>query len=1238
MKIKNHKELLQGVHRTGEKSMRIVIDSFSFVIPKGFVMSFDPEYIEASQSRFFVAMTDNGDEPDFYDPYSVDGDAIVIPSVNELDSPRNMQDKENKTAFRDTVDKMGNMMAGFMGHKYNGHIDYKSDETIDIIYTQSIVNEDEGAQLGFHFVTKHHMVFGANFITSNVDKNCQTKKLSEFLDSIQIIEDYEPKIIPTIKINTGDKSLIISSANSFSVEIPQGFIIEQPEGMEDTGYYFRAIADDGKSSFEKFSDASKSFVFEGNRVINRFDSDIRNPDMEEALDDFIEEFRSDEKIIEVVSCPDLIIKYYVYKDEDDDSCLIYRCFIGFMCRLTHCAFYFNDDNLNKSECKKIAESVLKTIKAIHIDEKMTLVDPEKSIIHDKKKYTLSFKLKNRIKFGDWSMIIPDDFICKADNIGLNQVIAFFDDGSADADDIANTLGGATISLLVTKNVNSNGHDFDLTESRVKIVLAEAMVENNLIQDDSDKAMFANTSSYFIFYQRCTNQSFNGMIYKTVIITKSGMYMIQVGINLKSNEFTFNHKEYEAYLLQMLSTIEVAGEKVKPFKADENALKSNSVTNIKAGSIIEFSSYKWRVLDADDDAKILVISEDILEMRPYHSSKTDVTWETCDLRKYLNGEFLNKLNKEKIITVDNRNPLNLFTQTDGGNDTKDSVFVPGLLEVAMYFGKKSGIFDGFHRGEGNGKSISTGRMTLFISEDENSKRIARDSNGKSCEWWLRTPGGQKDYAVVISDEGEIQMRGSSVTSGGNIGVRPALWLSRDALDENNIAPTPTSSKPIPAKKRNNNLPAENTDDDASSQTDISFNVLTDDFIQPDVVEETISPEDLKVIQEEVMPAINNIQSQLSDASAGMSKFGDFLQLQEERKTEEEKENARKKAEALATGKSEKDIVNMFITLTNEKIMGQLNRSDADFFETYQEDFAAFKKADLLKTRKQILSELEDESLALYYGDKFKGFPLDDRIAMSTQNLSNVMSFDIIPNEYDLGKRADYAIEQTRQWYTDEELPKVRKQLRDELAKNRSYMDEQIKQMNEEWTKFNTARSSIQIIISEKGADKIDKDDPFVIDCGNTVATVGIYTSGIFRMGFNLMNSNPWYWDVSVMEIWDVAIKNEVRDNRDYGVDGEQIARQAYNQAVKKYAVKKVEETTKVQTKQPISGQQTATTQQQGQRPATPVQPKAQQLTSEQQRAQQSALWQQQGLCRYCGSKIGGLFSKKCKSCGKSYTMK
>ena len=32
--------------------------------------------------------------------------------------------------------------------------------------------------------------------------------------------------------------------------------------------------------------------------------------------------------------------------------------------------------------------------------------------------------------------------------------------------------------------------------------------------------------------------------------------------------------------------------------------------------------------------------------------------------------------------------------------------------------------------------------------------------------------------------------------------------------------------------------------------------------------------------------------------------------------------------------------------------------------------------------------------------------------------------------------------------------------------------------------------------------------------------------------------------------------------------------------------------------------------------------------------QSKHWEQQGLCRHCGGQMGGIFTKKCKSCGRA----
>jgi len=42
---------------------------------------------------------------------------------------------------------------------------------------------------------------------------------------------------------------------------------------------------------------------------------------------------------------------------------------------------------------------------------------------------------------------------------------------------------------------------------------------------------------------------------------------------------------------------------------------------------------------------------------------------------------------------------------------------------------------------------------------------------------------------------------------------------------------------------------------------------------------------------------------------------------------------------------------------------------------------------------------------------------------------------------------------------------------------------------------------------------------------------------------------------------------------------------------------------------------------------------QERVEQQRREEQSKRWREQGLCQYCGGKLGGLFSKKCKACGR-----
>lgn len=99
--------------------------------------------------------------------------------------------------------------------------------------------------------------------------------------------------------------------------------------------------------------------------------------------------------------------------------------------------------------------------------------------------------------------------------------------------------------------------------------------------------------------------------------------------------------------------------------------------MQVGDKIVFGRYEWRVLDIQNHAA-LIITEDIVEKRPYHDSYKDITWADCQLRKYLNDAFYNKFNeadKSRIISVTNKNLNNPWYHTNGGSRyTRQHIFI------------------------------------------------------------------------------------------------------------------------------------------------------------------------------------------------------------------------------------------------------------------------------------------------------------------------------------------------------------------------------------------------------------------------------------------------------------------------------------------------------------------------------------------------------------------------------------
>ncbi len=194
--------------------------------------------------------------------------------------------------------------------------------------------------------------------------------------------------------------------------------------------------------------------------------------------------------------------------------------------------------------------------------------------------------------------------------------------------------------------------------------------------------------------------------------------------------------------------------------------------------------EWQVLAREND-RILVISRYALDCQQYNVSRSSITWETCSLRKWLNGTFLrtafSEEEKAMIPSVTVSADMNPCYSTNPGNSTTDQVFLLSITEASEYFSSKEA-----RKCAPTAYAIARGASTSdFIEVDGRA----------TCWWWLRSPGftstlspgSNSRNAVIILDDGSIYLEGKYVDDGGaiyaggillkgiNDAVRPALWI-------------------------------------------------------------------------------------------------------------------------------------------------------------------------------------------------------------------------------------------------------------------------------------------------------------------------------------------------------------------------------------------------------------------------------------------------------------------------------
>ena len=191
-------------------------------------------------------------------------------------------------------------------------------------------------------------------------------------------------------------------------------------------------------------------------------------------------------------------------------------------------------------------------------------------------------------------------------------------------------------------------------------------------------------------------------------------------------------------------------------------------------------------------RALIITDRLIDTRRYHHTMEAVTWETSEIRRWLNGEFIARFSPSdqariaQTYVVNNNNPWDFsdwwggHVSTPGGRNTWDRIFLLSIDEVLQHFGDSGLVARGAAMGASARDSDATQGLSSFRIVDQfNGARIERDLQGSASSWWwLRSPGSDPYHAAIIDIDGSLTMSGGTafreeVGYGG--GVRPALWL-------------------------------------------------------------------------------------------------------------------------------------------------------------------------------------------------------------------------------------------------------------------------------------------------------------------------------------------------------------------------------------------------------------------------------------------------------------------------------
>ena len=201
--------------------------------------------------------------------------------------------------------------------------------------------------------------------------------------------------------------------------------------------------------------------------------------------------------------------------------------------------------------------------------------------------------------------------------------------------------------------------------------------------------------------------------------------------------------------------------------------------------------KWRVLTNDENSSgtLFLLADQNLDVKPYNSSYTSITWEKSTIRSWLNGYAASENNSGTDYSSDNfidtafssgeqgaiaqtdvynatqsdgsSNP-NPSYSTSGGENTTDKIFLLSIEEA-----NNSSYFP-------NGNDSRKSTNTAYVASYSGMYGV-----GVADYWWLRSPGYDAYDAAIVLDSGGVNYNGYIVAYTFH-GVRPAFNLNLNSV--------------------------------------------------------------------------------------------------------------------------------------------------------------------------------------------------------------------------------------------------------------------------------------------------------------------------------------------------------------------------------------------------------------------------------------------------------------------------